>query len=90
MNLLRLLVRKPSGEYSYEKDGSLADEGQTLSCCHCGHTWHVKPGSGTERGWCYHCHLPTCGNKLCDECKPYEEQVRQLEQRYALWRQMEG
>lgn len=86
---LRYSVRRPSGEYRYDREGSLDDEGQTLSCCHCGRTWHVKPGGGAERGWCWRCGAPTCGAKSCDVCLPAEEQLQRLEQRQSLWRAME-
>jgi hypothetical protein len=83
------LIRHPSGEYKVTslEAGYTIDEGQTLSCVHCGQMWHVKPGSGHRRGWCFRCNGPTCGSRECQECRPWERQMEIIERREHLRRE---
>jgi hypothetical protein len=47
-----------------------------LQCRHCQHTWIVRPGSGTRRGWCLRCGGPLCGKPACmTGCTPIDQQV---------------
>lgn len=53
-------------------------EGQTLSCCHCQHTWILRKGSGKLRGFCQRCMGYVCGPG-CMECIPIERRLENLE-----------
>lgn len=88
---MSLLARHNSGEFRElsQDTGRVLAEGETLSCAHCGKTWHVKPGSGTHRGWCFKCNAPTCGSRACQTCLPWERQMEIMEQRHRLWQEME-
>jgi hypothetical protein len=59
-------------------------EGETLQCVHCQHTWQIRPGSGSERGWCQNCSGPTCGFEPCFVCVPWERKMEIAEGRDPL------
>ena len=70
--------RKPSGlVFVTGPDGEI-QEGETLSCVHCQHTWVKQTGSGKVRGWCEKCCGPICGPS-CLECIPAELRWDNLE-----------
>lgn len=54
------------------------EEGQTLSCVHCGHTWILKKGSGKTRGFCQNCMGYVCG-PTCTACVPVERRIENIE-----------
>ena len=60
------------------------EEVDMLSCSHCQGQWIVRPGSGTQRGWCFRCAGPTCGSKACDACVPFEMALEVMESRVSL------
>jgi hypothetical protein len=57
---------KPAG---YFVQGTHADgrtvTGETRQCVHCTYVWEYKPGSGTKRGYCLHCHGLICMRGEC-------------------------
>ncbi len=70
--------RKSSGvAQSFGVWGEL-EEGATLSCCHCQHTWILKKGSGKLRGFCQNCLGYVCGPG-CMECVPVERMIENME-----------
>lgn len=84
MILLKYVSRRPSGYLVVNGEPGVVEEADTLTCCHCGHIWAVKPGSGTSRGWCMRCQAPTCGRPECDVCVPYERRLEAAEARHRL------
>lgn len=56
----------------------MLDEADTIQCCHCGGHFVVRPGSGTERGFCTRCNGFVCGRQ-CVECVPTELYLSILE-----------
>jgi len=80
--------KKPSGQFIFSGPNGITEQ-FTLRCVHCGFNWHVEPGSGRTRGWCFSCHGPVCGKEWCmKECVPLEVQLeimggnRELTKRY--------
>jgi hypothetical protein len=53
--------------------------GETLSCCHCQHTWVLVKGSGKVRGFCTNCMGYHCGGPNCWECVPAERRIENIE-----------
>ena len=49
-----------------------AAEGDTHMCPHCMGHWRIQIGSGIQRGWCAQCNGPTCGQRKCLPCIPWE------------------
>jgi len=45
--------------------GKTVDEHDSMQCCHCGHHFRVRPGSGKTRGFCLLCGGVTCGAQGC-------------------------
>jgi len=77
-----LLLRKPAGFAQWMQEGSTVKECDTLQCCHCGGHWHVQPGSGNRRSWCFLCAAVTCGSPQCiDKCVPFEKWLEAVERR---------
>ena len=75
-----------SGYSILTEPGQATVETETLSCCHCQFTWHVSPGSGLKRGWCYLCQKPVCGKKRClSGCLPWEKQMEINEAKARFW-----
>lgn len=50
----------------------LIEEKSTWNCCHCQRIVHTVPGSGKQRGYCFNCDKPHCGEKDCWDCRPFE------------------
>lgn len=72
-------ARKANGWlFGFHSDGKTTEH-DTVQCVHCGCHWVVKPGSGTERGWCTSCHGPHCGSRQCFTCKPLEKWLEEVE-----------
>ena len=66
-------------------DSDKVVEQHTVTCCHCNHVFYVRPGSGKERGWCFMCNAPTCGDQRCNAalngCTPFEKKLEAYEWR---------
>lgn len=89
--ILKHTVRRPQG-YSFlsNQESDRIQEHDTLMCCHCQMILVIRPGSGTERGWCYKCSGPLCGKKKCQEkCVPFEKVIEQIEAKGRLEHQLE-
>jgi hypothetical protein len=80
-------------------DSDKVEEWNTITCCHCNHSFIIKPGSGKERGWCVMCNASTCGEPGCDlrmngkgeiiGCVPFEKRLEIYERRFELRKNME-
>ena len=70
-----MLDRKAQG--TIVVDGN--EVGQTLKCPHCQAIFEVVRGSGRRRGFCMNCMAPTCGDKKCCECLPWEKRFEEFE-----------
>lgn len=66
-----LAHRKASGLFQFTGWYGEIQEGETLSCVHCQHTWIVQKGSGKMRGFCQRCMGYVCG-PACADCIPAE------------------
>lgn len=76
----RATVRRPAGYVRSDGPPEVQEEGDTLQCVHCQMHWVVKPGSGTQRGFCFKCSGPTCGKQGCmDKCVPWEKMIEEME-----------
>jgi hypothetical protein len=53
----------------------------TLQCPHCGGHFVSRKGSGHRRTFCLKCMAVTCGNPLCDPCRPFAAQLEQSQGR---------
>ena len=64
---------KPHAEWqvSDPTQSQLRQQGVTMQCCHCGKHWNFVPGSGRQRGFCYHCMQITCGPACPSLLSPY-------------------
>ena len=60
------------------------EEYDTFTCPHCNGVCVIHPGSGTQRGYCFRCNLPTCGREHCMTCIPFERKMEEMEARYRL------
>ena len=69
-------------------DGSI-EEHDTFTCVHCNRVQLVRPGSGTQRGYCRLCDAPVCGHKNCMECVPFLKKLERHERREELRKAME-
>jgi len=49
----------------------------------------IRPGSGTQRAYCFRCNKPTCAKERCLTCVPFERKLEEVEQRYRLHKAME-
>jgi len=73
-------------------DSDKTVERHSITCCHCNHTFIIKPGSKKERGYCAWCDGPTCGEESCDTrmgtngdvvgCQPFEQRLEAYESRF--------
>lgn len=70
--------RKASGHFQTMGLYGEIEEGATLSCVHCQHTWILQRGSGKQRGYCFDCMGFICGPK-CAECIPLEVRLENIE-----------
>lgn len=68
--------------------GSILIDGRevanTVECCHCNGHFLFTRGSGVRRGWCQRCMRMTCGNPACDPCRPWEQQMEEIERKASL------
>lgn len=74
-----LTSRKRSGHFESMGLWGELTSGETLSCCHCSHTWVLQKGSGRLRGWCERCAAYHCGGPMCWECVPVERRLDNVE-----------
>ena len=65
------------------------EEYDTFTCPHCNGVCVIRPGSGTQRGYCFRCNLPTCGREHCISCIPFERKMEEMEARYRLRRALD-
>ena len=65
-------------------DWGATQEMDTFTCCHCNGIQFIRPGSGTQRGYCYNCNHPTCGRERCLNCVPFERMIEEMEARGRL------
>ena len=65
------------------------EEHDTFTCPHCNGVCIIRPGSGTQRGYCFRCNLPTCGREHCMSCIPFERKMEEMEARYRLRRALD-
>ena len=55
-------------------DGSPITEWDTYQCCHCNAHFYRIVGQG-PKAMCLMCNEPTCGEKGCDKCIPFEAKL---------------
>ena len=65
------------------------EEIDTFTFHHCNAIQLIRPGSGTQRGYCFRCNKPTCGKEGCLTCVPFERRLEEVEQRYRLRKAMD-
>ena len=65
------------------------EEYDTFTCPHCNGVCFIRPGSGTQRGYCFRCNLPTCGKERCMSCIPFERKMEEMEARSRLRRALD-
>ena len=65
------------------------EEHDTFTGPHCNGVCVIHPGSGTQRGYCFRCNLPTCGREHCMTCIPFERKMEEMEARYRLRRALD-
>ena len=65
------------------------EEYDTFTCPHCNGVCFIRPGSGTQRGYCFRCSLPTCGKERCMSCTPFERKMEEMEARSRLRRALD-
>ena len=65
------------------------EELDTFTCCHCNGVQFIRPGSGTQRGYCFNCNQPTCGKERCLNCIPFERKMEEMENRHRLRKAMD-
>ena len=70
-------------------DWGATQEMDTFTCCHCNGIQFIRPGSGTQRGYCYNCNHPTCGKERCLNCVPFERMIEEIEGRSRLRQAMD-
>ena len=83
MHFLQRTARKVSG-YGLLTDPDalhgIVEETETVNCCHCQFIMHIRPGSGTKRGFCFMCNAVTCGKPGCmSGCTPFEKRLEEVE-----------
>ncbi len=75
------------------EDGKPTIETDTFTCVHCNRIVHVHIGSGRERGFCFNCGGPHCGEKRgtkdCWECVPFEARLEMWEGGRRRWRKVD-
>ena len=85
----RLSIRKPGGYGLVSGPPDVFEEHDTFTCPHCSSICIVRPGSGTQRGFCFRCNAPTCGKTACRSCVPFERKLEAMENRHRLYKVME-
>ena len=63
-------------------------EYETYQCCHCNRHYRREAGKGPP-AMCLRCNQPTCGEKACDPCIPFEAKLEAMEGRRKFWKQLE-
>lgn len=63
-------------------------EYDTYQCCHCNAHFQREVGKG-PKAMCLMCNDPTCGEKACNPCIPFEAKLEAMEGRRRFWKQME-
>jgi len=81
--------RQPPGYAVITDNYGGVTEADTYHCCHCQRLIHVRPGSGTQRGYCMNCNAITCGQPWCVECRPFMRKIEEMENRHRLRMVME-
>ena len=68
-------------------------ESDTFTCVHCNRICHIHIGSGVERGFCFNCNGPHCGEKRgtknCWECVPFEAILEMKEGTRDRWHRVD-
>ena len=68
-------------------------ESDTFTCIHCNRIVHIHIGSGKERGFCFNCGGPHCGEKRglkdCWECVPFEARLEMHEGSRGRWHKID-
>ena len=87
----REAIRRPHGHFSIvHPDSSMAVDGDTLQCCHCGVHWIPVKGSGIKRGFCRNCMQVTCGRPECNTCVPQEKMLEIIERKAGIVNSIRG
>lgn len=79
--MYKATTRNPKGYIIITDQSGVIAELDTNQCGHCGRHFQIVKGSGTKRGFCLRCNKVTCGSPQCDECIPFEEQLKRMEQK---------
>ena len=82
-------VGRIEGYATITNDWGDIKEADTFNCCHCSSIQFIRPGSGTQRGYCYNCNHPTCGKERCLNCVPFERMIEEVEARGRLRQAMD-
>jgi hypothetical protein len=82
-------VGRVEGYAIITNDWGAAQEMDTFTCCHCNGIQFIRPGSGTQRGYCFNCNHPTCGKERCLNCVPFERMIEEIEGRSRLRQAMD-
>ena len=68
-------------------------ESDTFTCVHCNRIVHIHIGSGVDRGFCFNCGGPHCGEKRgtknCWECVPFEAKLEMWEGGSGRWHKVD-
>ena len=70
-------------------DWGATQEMDTFTCSHCNGIQFIRPGSGTQRGYCFNCNHPTCGRERCLNCVPFERMIEEIDGRSRLRQAMD-
>ena len=82
-------VGRVEGYAIITNDWGATQEMDTFTCSHCNGIQFIRPGSGTQRGYCYNCNHPTCGKERCLNCVPFERMIEEMEGRSRLRQAMD-
>jgi hypothetical protein len=82
-------VGRVEGYAIITNDLGVTQEMDTFTCCHCNGIQFIRPGSGTQRGYCFNCNHPTCGKERCLNCVPFERMIEEIEGRSRLRQAMD-
>jgi len=66
----------------------LVVERETYQCCHC-NAHFLRPLGKGPKAMCLMCMLPTCGEKACNPCIPFEAKLEAWEGTRRFWRELE-
>lgn len=90
MVLLKQVHRGVKSEIEITEPGKAPIRRSAFGCCHCSRICTVVPGSGIERGFCFMCMKPTCGQQKCVSCEPFEAKLEAMEGRRRFAKQLGG